>query len=98
MAAKHRKRGWLGRWRPRGQSPERPKYRRKTTVDMVDRKTLEIHLLAGDETRDPVSGRFTALCGYQVLPASIAEPGRHYCKRCQDAGRQLKITTRRSTG
>lgn len=77
------------------QQPDRQPERRKT-MDMVDRDTREIHLLPRDATRDPFSGRCTALCGCWVPPTSMVDPGLRYCARCQEAAtiHQLKVTTR----
>ena len=75
---RHRREGRFARWRRlRRQRPER----RRVLARMVDCVTGEIHLLLPDATRDG-AGRFAALCGHPVLPASMADPGRSTCSGC----------------
>ncbi|MGQ0776520.1 MAG: hypothetical protein ACT4NY_19190 [Pseudonocardiales bacterium] len=50
---------------------------------MVDAQTLTEHLIALDgiaEARQ--QGRYTALCGVEVLAASMTTEERGYCRKC----------------
>jgi len=53
-------------------------------MDMVDVGTGTIHLLTRDAAADP-TGRYPALCGLDVLPAAMVDPGRRYCWNCRSA-------------
>ncbi|MGH3974339.1 MAG: hypothetical protein ACRDS9_13580, partial [Pseudonocardiaceae bacterium] len=50
--------------------------RRVRVVDMVDVRDLRIHFMTPDAAAQGLhaSGRYTALCGADVLPASLTEP------------------------
>ncbi len=67
--------------------------RRFRTIELVDARTLVAHELtpdALDAGRGP-RGRYVALCGADVLPAAMEEPGRASCRWCT-----AKIPTQRS--
>lgn len=54
------------------------------TVELVDASTLVAHELTPDAFaagRGP-TGRYVALCGADVLPAAVEEPGRGPCGQC----------------
>jgi hypothetical protein len=57
----------------------------RRTVDMVDLHTNQIHLLAADAAAAgrKADGRYRALCGADVLPAALVEPGKGYCWLCR---------------
>jgi hypothetical protein len=57
---------------------------RHRTVELVDARTLRAHLLTPDALAAGrhASGRYIALCGQDVLPASLVEPGRGRCSSC----------------
>jgi hypothetical protein len=57
---------------------------RRRAVEVVDARTLTAHFLtmdALDAGRRP-KGRYIALCGQDVLPASLTEPGSRRCPSC----------------
>jgi hypothetical protein len=57
---------------------------RHRTIEVVDACTLTAHLLTVDALaagRLP-KGRYIARCGQEMLPASLAEPGRNRCPSC----------------
>ena len=57
---------------------------RHRPVEVVDAHTLTAHFLTHDALtagRLP-KGRDIALCGQDVLPASLVEPGRGRCSSC----------------
>lgn len=65
---------------------------RHRPVEVVDAHTPTAHFLTHDAFaagRLP-KGRYIALCGQDVLPASLAEPGRGRCSSC------VSIPTQRS--
>jgi hypothetical protein len=53
-------------------------------VDMVDIGTGTSHLLTPDATADP-HGRYPPLCGLDVLPAALVDPGTGYCWDCRSS-------------
>lgn len=58
--------------------------RRRRTVEVVDVHTFTIHFLTMDALaagRHP-KGRYIALCGQDVLPAGMTEPGHTRCPSC----------------
>jgi hypothetical protein len=58
--------------------------RRPRTVEMVDARTLQAHFLT-DEALDAGrrgAGRYVALCGRDVLPASLTVAQARYCTGC----------------
>lgn len=71
MMAKHRR---LDR--------RRPTLRRRCFIDMVDVRSLLTHLMTPDAAAAGFRGRYVALCGADVIPASLTEPGRGRCKPC----------------
>lgn len=73
MMAKHRR---LDR--------RRPTLRRRCLVDMVDVRSLVTHLMTPDAAGAGLrpQGRYIALCGEDVIPASLTEPGRGRCEPC----------------
>jgi hypothetical protein len=64
---------------------------RQRAVELVDARTLTAHFLTMDALAAGhlPKGRYIALCGQDVLPASLAEPGRGRCLLC------IPITTQR---
>jgi hypothetical protein len=57
---------------------------RHRTVEVIDAHTLTTHVLINDAFaagRLP-KGRYIALCGQDVLPAGLVEPGRGRCSSC----------------
>jgi hypothetical protein len=78
MAGRHSKRGARARI-PEQQKPYRP------SIELVDARTKQAHLLtltAYEAGFDPHAA-YVALCGAEVLPACLAEPGRGYCGPCR---------------
>ncbi len=77
---------------PRHRAQQRPWWRRRApapprrrTVELVDAGTLLTHLLTLDAhvTGLRPQGRYVALCGRDVLPAAMVEPGNgRYCHAC----------------
>jgi hypothetical protein len=62
--------------------PARPGQR---PVELVDARTKQAHLLtltAYEAGFDPHVA-YVALCGAEVLPACLAEPGKGYCGPCR---------------
>jgi hypothetical protein len=75
MAGRH----WLKNRRVQIQRPSRHR-----AIEVVDARTLTTHCLSMDALaagRLP-KGRYIARCGQDVLPASLAEPGRNNCLSC----------------
>lgn len=63
---------------------------RHRTIEMVDARTLTAHFLTDDALaagRRP-QGRYIALCGQDVVPASLIEAGRNRCPSCVSIPRQ----------
>jgi len=63
----------------------RPAQPGRRPVELVDVRTKQAHLLtltAYEAGFDP-HGAYVALCGAEVLPACLAEPGRSYCEPCR---------------
>jgi hypothetical protein len=57
---------------------------RHRAIEVVDVRTLTAHFLTMDALaagRLP-TGRYIALCGHDVLPASLTEAGRSRCPSC----------------
>lgn len=57
---------------------------RRRTVEVVDVRTFTAHVLTQDALaagRLP-KGRYIALCGREVLPAGLTEPGNGRCSSC----------------
>jgi hypothetical protein len=61
---------------------ERAAYRRAAAV--VDARALRAHLLAPAALTagSSAAGRYIALCGEDVAPANLGEPGRERCSPC----------------
>jgi hypothetical protein len=57
---------------------------RRRTVEMVDARTLQAHLLTDEAlaTGRRVNGPYIALCGTDVLPASLTAAERGFCRWC----------------
>lgn len=57
---------------------------RRRAAQVVDARTLRAHLLTPDALADGrhAAGRYIALCGQEILPASLAEPGNGRCPSC----------------
>jgi hypothetical protein len=63
----------------------RPAQPGRRPVELVDVRTKQAHLLtltAYEAGFDP-DVAYVALCGAEVLPACLAEPGRSYCRPCR---------------
>lgn len=91
MAGKHS--GGSGRWwqRRRAVAPAR-----RRTVKMVDARDLTVHQLTLDAAaagRLP-EGRYVAVCGRDILPAALVEPGNRYCQACVVIPAQRSVVTR----
>ena len=58
--------------------------RRRCLVDMVDIRSLVMHLVTPDVAAAGLrgNGRCVALCGADVIPACLTEPGRFRCQPC----------------
>lgn len=54
-------------------------------VEMVDIRTGENHLLTPEAAAAGrrAEGRYLPLCGVDVLPAAVVDPGRGYCWSCR---------------
>ena len=57
---------------------------RHRATEVVDARTLTAHFLTDDAfaAGSRPKGRYIALCGQEVLPASLVEPGRGRCPSC----------------
>lgn len=68
--------------RPRGLSP-----RSRPVIKWVDVRTSLAHLLTPEAAAAGrgSGGRYIALCGADVIPASLTEPGRGMCQACTTA-------------
>jgi hypothetical protein len=57
---------------------------RHRTIKVIDAHTLTTHVLINDAFAAGrlLKGRYIALCGQDVLPASLVEPGRGRCSSC----------------
>lgn len=77
-----------GKHRLRGQRVERATPHR--AVEVVDACTLTVHFLTDDALAagQRASGRYVALCGQDVLPASLTESGYSRCTSCVSIPRQ----------
>jgi hypothetical protein len=53
-------------------------------VEMVDRRTRVTHLMTPDAAAAAhgPEGRYLALCGAELIPAAMVEPGCGYCLPC----------------
>ncbi len=54
-------------------------------VEIVDIRTGHNHLVTSDAATAgrQAAGRFRALCGTEVLPAALVDPGTGYCWPCR---------------
>lgn len=60
-----------------------PQRRRPHAVGIIDARTRVEHLVTDDVVAaHRHAGRYPALCGVVLLAASIAEPGRGWCREC----------------
>ncbi|HEV7451454.1 MAG TPA: hypothetical protein VGO16_08710, partial [Pseudonocardiaceae bacterium] len=61
--------------------------RRPALVAWVDLRTRITHLLTPDAAAAGRAGggRYLAVCGADVIPASITDPGNGYCQSCYTA-------------
>jgi hypothetical protein len=78
-----------GRHRLKGRSVVQRTARHRA-IEVVDARTLTAHFLTLDALaagRLP-KGRYITLCGQDVLPASLTEPGRNRCLTCVSIPRQ----------
>lgn len=57
---------------------------RHRATEVVDARTLTAHFLTDDAfvAGGRPKGHYIALCGQEVLPASLVEPGRSRCPSC----------------
>jgi hypothetical protein len=55
------------------------------TVEIVDIRTGQRHLLTPDAAAagQATGRRYHALCGTEILPAALVDPGTGYCWPCQ---------------
>jgi hypothetical protein len=62
----------------------RPHPVRRRLIEMVDAHTRENHLLTQDAAAAGrrASHRYLALCGTQIIPAALVEPGTGNCRSC----------------
>ncbi|MBV8539371.1 MAG: hypothetical protein JO364_13150 [Pseudonocardiales bacterium] len=79
MAGRHRLRTW--RRRRRGETARDRS--RSRLAGVTDAGTLVEHLLTGGAASDG-RGRYVAVCGARVLPASLTPPG-GFCPLCAGA-------------
>ncbi len=58
--------------------------RRHCLLDMVDIRSLVVHRVTPDAAAAGFrgTGRYIALCGAEVIPACMTEPGRFRCEPC----------------
>lgn len=74
MAGKHSKRA--------AHAPTIPAQRRPG-IELVDAQTRITHRVASDELlAGRIAGNYQALCGTQLLSASLTDPGRARCAEC----------------
>jgi hypothetical protein len=68
---------------------------RHRAVELVDARTLTAHLLtdAAIAAGRLAKSRYVALCGQDVLPASLVEPGRDRCPSCISISAQRSRTS-----
>ncbi len=55
------------------------------TVELVDVATMQAHLLPAAAADHRGDGHYVALCGTDVTPAAMVEPGRGYCRSCSSS-------------
>jgi len=82
MAGRHSRRGRLTGWR-RSQGDAARDRSRSRLARVTDAGTLIEHLMTGQAATDG-HGRYVALCGARVLPASLIPPG-GFCPLCAGA-------------
>jgi len=82
MAGRHSRRGRLTEWCRSQGSAARDRSRSRLT-GVTDAGTLVEHLVTGSATSDG-RGRYVAVCGARVLPASLTAPD-GFCPLCADA-------------
>jgi hypothetical protein len=60
------------------------------TIELVDSRTEVTHWVTDDAfaAGRRAAGRYRAMCGVLVLPASLAAPGRHHCPACERVDRR----------
>ncbi|MGH3700638.1 MAG: hypothetical protein ACRDRU_17615 [Pseudonocardiaceae bacterium] len=80
MAGRHSKHGRLTGWRRSQGSAARDRSRSRL-AGVTDAGTLVEHLMTGDVAPDGW-GRYAAVCGARVLPASLTAPERGFCPLC----------------
>ena len=59
---------------------------RRGMVEIVDIRTGQRHLLTPDAAaagQQATGRRYHALCGTEILPAALVDPGTGYCWPCQ---------------
>jgi hypothetical protein len=72
-----------GRHRRQAAHASIPVQRRPRPLGIIDAQTHIEHLMTDESARTHRhSGRYPALCGVQVLAASLAAPDRGRCPRC----------------
>lgn len=84
--ARHRSAGWLRKFLFGGRSvPIHGNTTRRRLMQMTDALTGTAHrgtdhaFAMGRRT----GGRYVAVCGWEVLPASLTTPERDYCPLCE---------------
>lgn len=76
MAGRHSKRGVHARI-PEQRGP-------RPVVGITDARTQVEHLMTDASAMEyRHAGRYMALCGIEVLAASLLDPGRSWCQPCQ---------------
>lgn len=73
-----------GRHRRCGTHPRIPEQRGPRPVGIVDATTRVEHLVSDPVVEYRHAGRYLALCGIEVLAASLTEPGRGQCRPCRE--------------
>ncbi|MGH3889817.1 MAG: hypothetical protein ACRDSZ_25180 [Pseudonocardiaceae bacterium] len=85
MAGRHRSIGALRSWLWAGRQAQQVTTGRPAAIEMVDARTLAAHLVADEAVavgRQRGKGRYFALCGVEVLAASLTEPPQRPCHSC----------------
>ncbi len=70
--------------------------RRRPLIAWVDLRTSLTHLLTPDAAAAGRrgGGRYIAVCGAEVIPASMTEPGRGDCEPCRTSSIPTQRTAR----
>lgn len=73
-----------GRHSKRGVHTRIPTQRGPRAVGITDARTRVEHLMSDAAMEHRHSGRYLALCGIEVLAASLTDPGRGQCQHCRE--------------